>query len=170
MGKAQTSHSSVQRVGATSNISRFESLVSTNPVAITDFSYDSANRLGGITHQQGATTLQTFAYGYDKLSRLTSFNTLQGLNSYTYDQRSQVKSEQNSFSSASGTYDYDANGNRSGTGYVIGADNRIVSAPCGQEFQYDDEGNLTYWRENSSDAWSYVWDHRNRLVSATKLG
>ena len=40
-------------------IARFQSTGTANPVATTDFTYDTANRLSGIAHKQGATNLNT---------------------------------------------------------------------------------------------------------------
>lgn len=51
-------------------IARYQSTGTTNAVATTDFTYDSANRLSGIAHKQGSTNLNTYAYTYDPLSRI----------------------------------------------------------------------------------------------------
>ena len=40
-------------------IARFQSTGTANPVATTNFTYDTANRLSGIAHKQGATNLNT---------------------------------------------------------------------------------------------------------------
>ena len=78
-------------LGQRTQIARFQSTGTANPVATTDFTYDFANRLSGIAHKQGTTNLNTYSYTYDPLSRLTSVNsTLEGLSSYTYWQNDQL--------------------------------------------------------------------------------
>jgi YD repeat-containing protein len=72
-------------LGQRTQIARFQSTGTANPVATTDFTYDTANRLSGMAHKQGATNLNTYAYTYDPLSRLASVDsTLDGLTSYNY--------------------------------------------------------------------------------------
>ena len=78
-------------LGQRTQIARFQSTGTANPVATTDFTYDFTNRLSGIAHKQGTTNLNTYSYTYDPLSRLTSVNsTLEGLSSYTYWQNDQL--------------------------------------------------------------------------------
>ena len=77
-------------------IARFQSTGTANPVATTDFTYDTANRLSGIAHKQGATNLNTYAYTYDPLSRLATVeSTLDGLTSYNYNQNDELQGASN---------------------------------------------------------------------------
>jgi hypothetical protein len=72
-------------------IARYQSTGTTNAVATTDFTFDTANRLSGIAHKQGTTNLNTYAYTYDPLSRIaTIVSTLEGTDTYSYDQTSQL--------------------------------------------------------------------------------
>ena len=60
-------------------IARYQSTGTTNAVATTDFTFDTANRLSGVAHKQGSTNLNTYAYAYDPLSRIaTIVSTLEG--------------------------------------------------------------------------------------------
>ena len=78
-------------LGQRTQIARFQSTATANPVATTDFRYGTANRVSGIAHKQGATNLNTYAYTYDPLSRLASVeSTLDGLTSYTWDHRNRL--------------------------------------------------------------------------------
>ncbi|MCY3006183.1 MAG: hypothetical protein NTV29_09405 [Planctomycetota bacterium] len=78
-------------LGQRTQIARFQSTGTANPVATTDFTYDTANRLSGMAHKQGATNLNTYAYTYDLLSRLASVeSTLDGLTSYIWDHRNRL--------------------------------------------------------------------------------
>ncbi|MGD9126842.1 MAG: RHS repeat-associated core domain-containing protein [Planctomycetia bacterium] len=62
------------------------------------------------------------------------------------------------------TYTYDANGNRTNTGYVVDAANRLTSDGT-YNYTYDAEGNLTTKTEIATgNVTEYTYDHRNRLV------
>jgi RHS repeat-associated protein len=145
-------------------IARFQSTGTTNAVATTDFTFDTANRLSGIAHKQGATNLNTYAYTYDPLSRIaTIVSTLEGTDTYSYDQTSQLVGATHT-SHANETYGFDANGNRNTSGFTTGTNNQ-TTAGLGFTFVYDDEGNRTNKTETSTGkVEEYTWDHRNRLT------
>jgi RHS repeat-associated protein len=162
-------------LGQRTKISRFESTGTTNAVATTDFTYDFANRLSSIAHKKGTTNLNTHSYTYDPLSRLRSItSTLDGTINYTYDQRSQltIADDGQPYSPGHPTrlgerYQYDANGNRAGTGFTVLADNRITAAP-GETYTYDNEGNvISMITSIGVGSKSFQWDHRNRLIQST---
>ena len=146
-------------------------------MATTDFTYDFANRLSSIAHKKGTTNLNTHSYTYDPLSRLRSItSTLDGTINYTYDQRSQltIADDGQPYSPGHPTrlgerYQYDANGNREGTGFTVLADNdnRITAAP-GETYTYDNEGNvISMITSIGVGSKSFQWDHRNRLTQST---
>lgn len=147
------------------NIARFQSTGTTNPVATTDFAYDTINRLSTLTHKQGSTTFTGYTYGYDGMSRPTSVNsTIEGVSLYSYDATSQVTGADHS-TQTDETYGYDLNGNRNTSGYTIASNNR-TTAGQGFTYTYDDEGNrLTRTETSTGKVQSYDWDYRNRLVS-----
>ena len=62
---------------------------------------------------------------------------------------------------------YDANGNRTSTGYIVGTGNRMLSDGM-YTYQYDAEGNTTR-RTCIADGsvTDYTWDYRNRLTEVT---
>jgi RHS repeat-associated protein len=155
-------------LGQRTQIARFQSTGTANPVATTDFTYDTANRLSGMAHKQGATNLNTYAYTYDPLSRLATVDsTLDGLTSYNYNQNDEVRGANNT-GAANESYDYDANGNPNTTGFVTASDNRMT-ASLGFTYFYDNEGNLTRRTNTISGAYTtYTWDHRNRLTQVTE--
>ncbi|MCR9291515.1 MAG: hypothetical protein NXI32_02270 [bacterium] len=151
-------------LGQRTGIARFESTGTSNPVATTAFTYDTANRLNGIEHKQGTTNLNTYAYTYDPLSRLAKVDsTAEGLTSYSYDKWSQLLGATNT-GVANESYDYDDNGNRD-TGHTVTTDNRTTESP-GVTYEYDDEGNMTLATDGQTFWWRYKWDHRNRLIEA----
>ncbi|MFN7731632.1 MAG: hypothetical protein ACK5OB_07010 [Pirellula sp.] len=130
-------------------IARYQSTGTSNAVATTDFTYDSANRLSGIAHKQGSTNLDTYAYTYDPLSRIASIvSTLEGTDTYSYDQTSQLVGATHT-SQAKETYGFDANGNRNTTGFTTGTNNQ-TTAGLGFTYTFDDEGNRTSKTETAS--------------------
>jgi RHS repeat-associated protein len=147
------------------NISRYQCTGTTNAVATSDFTYDTANRLSGIAHKQGVTNLDTYAYVYDPLSRISSVtSTAEGATTYNYDQTSQVVGATNTGVSNE-TYGFDANGNRNTSGYSIGTNNQTKSG-LGFTYTYDNEGNrITKTETATGKVTSYEWDYRNRLTS-----
>jgi RHS repeat-associated protein len=63
------------------------------------------------------------------------------------------------------TYSYDANGNRTNTGYSTSSDNRLTSDGI-YTYTYDDEGNLkTRTKIGTNEVRTFTWDYRNRLVN-----
>jgi RHS repeat-associated protein len=65
------------------------------------------------------------------------------------------------------SYTYDANGNRIGTGLVVGSNNQVLSDGI-YYYDYDDEGNLIRKTDIASgDYTEYAYDHRNRMTLAT---
>ncbi|MFN9433575.1 MAG: RHS repeat-associated core domain-containing protein, partial [Planctomycetota bacterium] len=133
-------------------------------MATTDFTFDTANRMSGIAHKQGATNLNTYAYTYDPLSRIaTIVSTLDGTDTYSYDQTSQLTGATHT-SQANETYGFDANGNRNTAGFTTAVNNR-TTAGLGFTYTYDDEGNRTSKTETATGkVEEYSWDYRNRLT------
>ena len=70
-----------------------------------------------------------------------------------------------------GTYSYDSNGNRTGTGYTHGRP--ITSRPHrpGYTYTYDNAGNMISETNTSTDVTTtYTYDYRNRLTEVTTGG
>ena len=124
--------------------------------------FDVYGRLTGIEHHRGGVTLGSSSYIIDDLDRLKT-ETKDGLSrTIGYDSIDQVATVTGSNSEA---YTYDLNGNRINTGYVTGADNRLMSDGV-YNYQYDAEGNRTQRKETATGIVDrYTWDYRNRLVS-----
>ncbi len=85
----------------------------------------------------------------------------EGTLNYTY----YATSELNTVTGArSETYTYDLNGNRTMTGYVTTAGNRLQSDGV-YNYTYDNEGNvLTQTRISNGEVFEFTWDYRNRLT------
>jgi RHS repeat-associated protein len=144
-------------------------LAATVLVTTSTFDYDTNARLTSLAHTRADdTSINTYTWTYDSLSRITSQGSIDGSSTYTYDQTSQLVAADHNFQSDEG-YNYDANGNRTTTGYETGANNQLLSDGT-FTYQYDAEGNRTTRTRISSDPaddylTQYTWDHRNRLTS-----
>jgi len=152
-------------------INRYADLAGLDRVAHSQYTYDDADRLTSLTHEDGSSTqLSGYTYSYDEANRLTDF-TVYGYSAedatYTHDDTNQLTGADRSGTTNDEAYSYDANGNRTNTGYST-SDNNQLTTDGTYNYTYDDEGNLVQ-RTSIADG-SYVvyeWDYRNRLVSVT---
>ncbi len=88
---------------------------------------------------------------------MTSFTSDANTANYSYDATGQVVGVDNSTLPDEG-HTYDANGNRTGTGYAVGAGNRQLSDPR-YTYTYDDEGNRTANVDAiTGERTEYVWE------------
>ena len=143
---------------------------SSNEVATSNFSYDSLGRLTVLEHKKVATNtvIRSYTWSYDAVDRPTQFvSSLDGTQNFAYDTRDQLTSA----SLTTETFAYDANGNRSTTGYVTGANNRVTSDGV-FNYTYDGEGNMIVrQRIASANVADYrmelTYYYRNRLTAVT---
>ena len=144
-------------------VQRYSDLAGTQSVADTVYDYDIAGRLESLTHQQGATIIADYGFVYDKANRLTQLTTPDGLSDYTYNNRNELTSGDHSYQTNE-TYDYDATGNRTNTGYSTGDHNRLLGDGT-YTYEYDNEGNRIRRTETATgEVTEYTWDFRNRLT------
>jgi RHS repeat-associated protein len=109
----------------------------------------------------------SFHYGYDERNRLVAYSGPEGARSYVYDELGQLLETRDGANQALETYDYDANGNRQGTEYELGLQNRLKSDGT-YDYEYDAEGNRTKRTLIATgESEVYAWDGRNRLASVT---
>jgi RHS repeat-associated protein len=130
-------------------------------VLSTTNAYDTHGRLKGITERNSTGIIAQSTYGYDKLNRLTATTKNGQTQTYDYDSTDQVKTVTGSNSES---YTYDQNGNRTNSGYVTDAGNRLRSDGT-YNYEYDSQGNRTK-RTKIADGTvdTYSWDYRNRLM------
>jgi|GEM_PF-5208844 len=143
----------------------------TTPIAVatTTYAYDGIGRLTDLLHFTDTTTWAGYEYEYDATSRITAIDSfVDGLTEYDYDNTNQL-TDADYASLTDEAYSYDANGNRTMSGHVVGDNNQLESDGT-YNYAYDDEGNRTS-RTNISTGYvtEYTWDHRNRLVAVTEL-
>ncbi|MEH2218468.1 MAG: FG-GAP-like repeat-containing protein [Nostoc sp.] len=145
------------------NITRYADLGDTQLVAGSSYIYDNAGRLTNLTHKRGTTNLAGYTLDYDAANRITKFTSSDGTSDYNYDDTNQLTGSDHSFQTDE-AYSYDANGNRTNTGYQTGVDNKLQSDGK-YNYEYDFEGNRTKRTEIATgEITEYVWDYRNRLT------
>jgi RHS repeat-associated protein len=136
----------------------------------TDITYDAGSRVTGLAHRYtaasgGGAAINTYSFGWDNASQLTSETSIDGVVNYTYDNSSQLAGVTGARTEA---YAYDNTGNRNTAGNATTTGNRLTSDGV-FNYGYDDEGNLTTKTKISNgEVTTFVWDYRNRLTSATK--
>jgi RHS repeat-associated protein len=129
-------------------------------IGTTTHAYDAAGRLTAITHKDTTSAFASYAYAYDAADRLTSETINGSERTYTYDYTNQLTTD------AGTPYSYDANGNRTMSGYATGTGNRMSNDGV-WTYTYDAEGNVTKKSKGAaSDTWTYGYDHRNQMTTA----
>src|SRR5581483_11868473 len=104
-------------------------------------------------------TIAYYDYSYDSADRATQLRTGSDTQTYTYDNTNQLLGD------GTTTYSFDANGNRTMSGYSTGAANRISSDGV-FSYTYDAEGNITQKSKGAGlETWYYTYDNKNRLTS-----
>ena len=142
----------------------------------TSVGYDAANRVVTMADSSAVysgwgggswttTPLATQVYSYDHASRVTAETDAEGTASFTYDHANELTGVSGSRSES---YSYDANGNRTGTGYSTGTMNEMSISP-GHTYTYDDAGNLIS-DNNGTTITTYSYDYENRLTTVTTGG
>jgi RHS repeat-associated protein len=128
---------------------------------------------GGIVpvHDTTGVTSALMSGGFAGLNEVTSCTSVDGTANYSYDPTGELLAATYSGGQASESYSYDANGNR--IGYVIGADNRLLSDGT-YTYSYDAEGNRTakfidtnhdgVLDAGDTDVTEFTWDNRDRLT------
>jgi RHS repeat-associated protein len=110
-------------------------------------------------------TLPDHVWTFDTalLGRLVQATSTDGAANYQYDPRGQLIAADYDYQ-PNEFYTYDANGNRTNSGYITGDHNRLL-ADGTYNYEYDAEGNRTRRTEIATgEVTEYHWDHRNRLV------
>jgi RHS repeat-associated protein len=153
-------------IGQVTNKKRFSDTTGTNLVAETNHTFDSINRLTGITHSKGTTNIATYTQSYDANSRITDITNKDGTAAYNYDETDQLTGADFSFQTDE-DYTYDNNGNRTNSGYVTGTNNRLLE-DAKYRYDYDLVGNRTKRTDKTtSEVTEYAWDIRDRLTGIT---
>ncbi|MFO1065395.1 MAG: RHS repeat-associated core domain-containing protein [Pirellulales bacterium] len=154
---------SYDTAGLLSSVERFADAANTVSVVKTTYNYAN-ERLQKITHSHGQTDLAKYVYAYDDAGRLQVMNSQEdGAATFGYDKTDQlISADYADFADLN--FSYDATGNRTGTGYVAGTDNRM-SEDSKFTYQYDDNGDLIRKTAKSDGhVTEYSYDYHDRLT------
>ncbi len=163
------------QIGQYDSVSRYESLDRTGPSVVTRYEYDSLNRIKRISHDGHQGNIAFYNYQYDAASRIEQIESIDGIATYSYDDRDQLRRADYSNEALTDEfYTYDANGNRKssyrhGEGYETGAANRLTNDGT-FTYEHDDEGNLVLRTAEDGSTRRFAYDHRQRLTSVVDFG
>lgn len=163
--------------GQFTQLNRFNHLVSnpadlgvtlnatTGALARSVYSYDQAERLTGLGDTPVGSSAITQSWTYDS-NRVTSYaHSTDGTTDYEYDDTNQLREVTGA---VGGSYEYDANGNRTSGGAVVAPGNRLSSDGT-FDYTYDSEGNRTRSvNQTTGEQLDFTYDHRNRLVEVKR--
>ncbi|GAB6188113.1 hypothetical protein [Thermopirellula anaerolimosa] len=169
-------HFSYDTASQLTDLTRYADLAGTQLVAQSQYTYDQAGRLRGLSHFRGQTTFVEYTWNFDAANRMTQYiNSVDGTADYTSDATGQLTAADYDYQSDE-SYQYDANGNRvtaNGSSYATGMNNQLLSDGT-YRYLYDAEGNRTHrfidanqngqLDSGDTDITQYTWDHRNRLT------
>jgi hypothetical protein len=155
-------------------LTRYADLSGNQVVAATDYLFDQAGRLTGMTHSKGASIFADYDWMFDEANGMTRFESLiDGVADYTNDDTGQLTGAEYTAGAGLPTappdeqYVYDENGNRLNNGYTVGPNNQLLSDGT-HTYTYDEEGNRTSKTHIATgEVTEYHWDHRNRLTNVT---
>ncbi len=139
---------------------RYSDASETTLIGTTSYGYDYAGRTTSITDKNaGGTTIDSYNYTYNTAGLVaTETSTLAPSATYTYDPDGQLLSDGVS------SVTYDADGNRTNTGYATTTGNELTTDGT-WNYSYDAAGNMTEKVNSSSGViWLYSYDNANRLV------
>ena len=142
-------------------------------MATSAYTYNASGDLLSLSYTQPvgtnhpyATSLTGYSWNYDAAGRITSFNSPDETTSYSYDATNQLTGADHSVQSDE-SYSYDANGNRTMSGYQTSANNRLTSDGT-YTYDYDAEGHRVSQIEiATNNSITYDWDFRGRLTLLT---
>src|SRR5262249_18931287 len=118
-------------------LGRRSSMTHANGV-VTNYSYDAASQLLSIAHHLGTTTIDSFAYTYDKVGNRNSKANNNGTANYTYDALNRLVQAINPLpSNPLESFTYDAVGNRTNS-------NQNGASTFNQANQLLEDANFTY--------------------------
>lgn len=153
--------------GQMTSFTRFADLDGSVPVATTSWSVDQLARPVRIEHLVGGSVVDQVTTEYDAGGRAVRRETDSNTTQFTYDALGQVITAAHT-SQPDESFEFDATGNRQGADTTVGAANRLEQSGT-RVLLHDSEGNRV--RETdlaSGEVTDYTYDHRNRMVSATR--
>ena len=166
------------------SVNLYASTGTSNAVAAAGYTYDDASRLTALSYTAQGSTLASYQWSYDTDSRVTQEKSSAdattgnswGLTNYSYDATSQLTgTSYTTFANAptsNTSQSYDSNGNRTSSGSVTGAGNRLLYDGT-YYYAYDANGNRTAKFKSTSgaldstatDITTYQWNDKDQLTA-----
>jgi RHS repeat-associated protein len=153
--------------GQRTGLTRFADAAGTSLVGSSQFHHDAKSRLTSIAHHNALDAVfSQFDMYYDEADQLIRRD-VDGLRSdYVFDDAGQLTSADHT-AQPDEAWAWDATGNRTNSGQVIGANNQLLS-DSQYSYTWDAEGNLATRTSLTDGSISrFVYDHRNRLTQVT---
>jgi RHS repeat-associated protein len=143
---------------------RYSDVAGTQLAGTTQYTYNAANQVTSILQTAAnGVVLGSFSYSYDDAGRLTSQTANGVTTNYAYDATGQL------IQAGSQSYTWDANGNQTGPGVVLGPDNELLSDGT-WNYTYDAAGNLIQKASmDGSTTWTYGYDDANQMIAAAEV-
>ena len=150
----------------------YYNLAGTDLVGSTTYAYDADQNVTSIvSYNSSSSVIESFKYTYDRAGNLSTETDTQlstaTTTTYSYDDANQLTG------SGGASYSYDANGNRTMTGYTTGAGNELTSDGT-YDYTYDASGQeITKTDIATGDKWTYEYNSGGEMTSAeeqTSLG
>jgi YD repeat-containing protein len=142
---------------------------------VTTYQYDAASQLLSLAHQLGATTIDSFAYTYDKVGNRKTKVDNAGTANYAYDALNRLTQAANPLpSNTLETFTYDPVGNRTTSNQngfsVFNSANQLLE-DTNFTYQYDNNGNTTRKTPKvAGPITTYEYDAENKLVRVVSNG
>ena len=155
--------------GRYQSISRYNDTAATDLALISEYDYDTAGRLSDLTYERDdngtPVVVEDYGWTWDAAGRITRMATLAETVDHAYDDTNQLTgATYQQTTQADESYSWDLNGNPTGTGIVVGTNNRLLD-DGDFTYAYDDAGNrLTKTDNITGNHTEYAWDHRQRLT------
>ena len=152
--------------GQTTSTSRFAGTTGTTLVSKTLKSFDSVGRTNVISHRSAVdAVLAEYDTDWNVADELSAWTVNSQRTNYQYDLSGQLTSASVTGSPSNNeSYLYDATGNRTGTGKVVGVNNRLLSDER-FDYTYDGQGNtLSKLERSTGKRQSFTYDHENRMI------
>jgi len=149
---------------------QLESMMYTNGITA-NYTFDDNGNLTGLDYRNGASSVRSYNYTYDKNSMRDTMIDNDGVHAYGYDQLYQVISATHpTVQNPLEQFQYDQVGNRLGNDRVHNELNQLTEDDSCW-YNYDADGNMTEKISKSTgDTTYFIWDIENKLAEVRKPG
>jgi RHS repeat-associated protein len=148
------------KIGEVTGLTRYSDLAGTTTVGWTSYSYDPRGNVTAVHHYDShGSSIQSLGYTWTTSDQLQQKVVNGVTTNYSYDSTNQLTND------GSVTYTYDANGNRTMTGYSTTANE--ITTDGTWNYTYDNEGNRIKMVSIATGAtWKFSYDNHNQLTAA----